>query len=273
MGPEHSTVARNSSEMDVFLDCLYVPLLSGQVNFITLVKWLQKSRDEWSFHKRCEWVVHLAGITTCLHEWTSFPSLAGSNPAFWKCLPGTVYLSGCGFQSASFFSVLAWTAFLGRVKVNEPPVRKAHTPKEDELPSAPISIGWLITWPLRCQDKGILFRICGQIAFPRAVLQYGTSVCLEGEIRPATPNILNSSIPSKCFVWFFPLCWDFTGVSRSQCIDWVCQWSRAFLIKLRETAHQPQLCTLRTETLFRASVYTKWHVSLEENRQFRLENI
>lgn len=168
MGPEHSTVARNSSEMDVFLDCLYVPLLSGQVNFITLVKWLQKSRDEWSFHTGCEWVVHLPGITTCLHEWTSFPSLAWSNPAVWKCLPGTVYLSSCGFQSAAFFSVLAWTDFLGRLKVNEPPVRKAHTPKEDELPSALISIGWLITGPLRCQDKGILFRICGQIAFPQS---------------------------------------------------------------------------------------------------------
>lgn len=148
--------------------------------------------------------MHLAGIITCLHEWTSFPSPAWSNPAVWKCLPGTVYLSSCGFQSAAFFSVLAWTAFLGRVKVNGPPVRKALTPKEDELPSALISIGWLITWPLRCQDKGTLCRNCGQIAFPRAVLQYGTSVYLEDEIRPVTSNILNSSIQSKCFVCFSP---------------------------------------------------------------------
>jgi hypothetical protein len=159
------------SHQDLLRDeCLpwlpYVPLSSGQANFIFLVKWLQKSR-EWVIIPGRMWVGCALGWHLSLSPRVNvlpFPGLEQSS--VWKCLPGTTSLSSHGFHSACFFPALAWTALLVRVKVSESAEREAYTPKKAELPSSLMSRGWLTAQPLRCQNKGPLFRICGWTAFP-----------------------------------------------------------------------------------------------------------
>lgn len=161
--------------------------LFGQDRFISLEKYLPKERSESCLQltekRYLEWpwaVSHSLsrpGISTSPHEWfLSWPWL-GAVCCVW--VPSWVPCTSSDVASTVPSPFQLQLGLLSWRKWDGTRVRKSRTPKKEQLSSSWLNIGWLIVWPLRCQD-----------GWPHSSGLGGGLLC-----------------PEQCFLWDHPLAW------------------------------------------------------------------